>query len=218
MKKVRPVAVPCRACAPTDRCPAGAALPLDERVHLALQRGREEGQVEGEPHLEHRREEDAGGRVGVPPVPPPHRGRVPGRRVRGAQVAVPPARVGPAGRAEQPPRALREPGPARVAQLDGGRPRGDAGRGHAEHGARRRGAGESRARARLSGRAGADAVAPQFTLEGKEVLLSQKYFLSVAPLSRDEPGAYAGARRASLPTSSNSVVPRSAPRRRRRTC
>lgn len=43
------------------------------------------------------------------------------------------------------------------------------------------------------------------------MLLSQKYFLSVAPLSRDEPGAYAGARRASLPTSSNSVVPRSAP-------
>ncbi|KAF8498896.1 hypothetical protein JB92DRAFT_2654121, partial [Gautieria morchelliformis] len=37
-----------------------------------------------------------------------------------------------------------------------------------------------------------------FMQEGKEVALSQKYFLFVAPLSRDDPSAYMGTRRPSL--------------------
>lgn len=51
--------------------------------------------------------------------------------------------------------------------------------------------------------------------DGKEVNLSQKYFLSVAPLSRDEPGTYMGPRRPSLVSErrglSDSGIPRTAP-------
>lgn len=50
--------------------------------------------------------------------------------------------------------------------------------------------------------------------EGKEIILVQKYFLSVAPLSRDEPAAYMGSRRPSLVGDrrgiSDSMVPQTA--------
>ena len=60
-------------------------LPLELVIHLALQRGWEEGQVKGQPHLEHRSEK-VGRRqrsdVVVPTVPPQASRRAARRRVR----------------------------------------------------------------------------------------------------------------------------------------
>ena len=81
---------------PHDSTCTDPELSLEPAVHLAVQRGGEEVEVEGEPHLARRREEGRG-RVAVPAVPAEARGCAAGRGVHRPAVVVDAARVGPAG-------------------------------------------------------------------------------------------------------------------------
>ena len=75
---------------------ADPKLLVEPALHLALQRGREEVEVEGKSHLACRREED-GGRVVVPPFPAQAGRRASWRSVHWSAMVVDAAHLGSPG-------------------------------------------------------------------------------------------------------------------------